>query len=365
MLTGSPNILRKYNQDLIRRLIHKFGPITKPELSKISHLSVPTVNKIVDDLLGSEILCLAENNEGNVGRKAQKFMINPDKGRILVLYYQDRTMTTNITDFLGQNVFSAQDVDKSTDLPSFLSFIDEKINHFLDMTKEKQDLAVCVGIPGVVSSQNLILNIPSKSYLEGFNLKNYIEKKFNLSTFVENDVNLKTIGFFNGEVKGKYDNFVYIYISEGFGSGIIIKGDLFKGYSNFAGEFGHMPIIKNRLNDFVRLSPIEKEYNSLIEKILTSQIEEEEAFQKYIPLLSVILCNFISVINPGLIALQAPKINEESITALKEELMLVIPEDAIPVLKIAQEKKYGLDGAFDYCLDNFLTSIHIVHQKGY
>ena len=51
MLTsGKPNLIRQFNRDLIRDLIQTKGPVTKNELARLSGASVPTVNKIVNQL---------------------------------------------------------------------------------------------------------------------------------------------------------------------------------------------------------------------------------------------------------------------------------------------------------------------------
>ena len=50
MLTGQPKLLKEVNRNIVKKMIFEYGPITKPELSKRSNLSLPTINKIVDGL---------------------------------------------------------------------------------------------------------------------------------------------------------------------------------------------------------------------------------------------------------------------------------------------------------------------------
>ena len=50
MLVGQPKLLKEVNRDIIKDLIFQQGPITKPELTRKTNLSLPTVNKIVDGL---------------------------------------------------------------------------------------------------------------------------------------------------------------------------------------------------------------------------------------------------------------------------------------------------------------------------
>ena len=45
----------------------------------------------------------------------------------------------------------------------------------------------------------------------------------------------------NGEATGGH-NFVYISVSDGVGTGVVINGELLRGRDHIAGEFGHMPL---------------------------------------------------------------------------------------------------------------------------
>src|SRR6185436_10474415 len=38
------------------------------------------------------------------------------------------------------------------------------------------------------------------------------------------------------------DDFVYVTVSDGVGAGVVIHGEVVRGHSNTAGEFGHIPI---------------------------------------------------------------------------------------------------------------------------
>ena len=55
--SGKPDLIRRYNRDLIQELILEKGPITKVELARLSGASVPTVNKIVNQLEADGLIC--------------------------------------------------------------------------------------------------------------------------------------------------------------------------------------------------------------------------------------------------------------------------------------------------------------------
>lgn len=79
----------------------------------------------------------------------------------------------------------------------------------------------------------------------GTNLVEKLETKFNIPSVLENDVNCAALGEkWLGAGKGQ-DNFVCITIGTGIGGGIVLNGDIFRGDTCVAGEFGHIQIEKN------------------------------------------------------------------------------------------------------------------------
>lgn len=79
----------------------------------------------------------------------------------------------------------------------------------------------------------------------GTNLVERLEKKFNLPAVLENDVNCAALGEkWLGAGKGQ-DNFVCLTIGTGIGGGVVLNGDIFRGDTCVAGEFGHIQVEKN------------------------------------------------------------------------------------------------------------------------
>ena len=104
----------------------------------------------------------------------------------------------------------------------------------------KKISGIGVGIPGPMNPYRGIVECsPHLSGWEGFPLKHFLEKELKLPAFLGNDANAAALGervFGKGR---KVRNFVYLTISTGIGSGIILDGKLLLGASFGAGEAGH------------------------------------------------------------------------------------------------------------------------------
>ena len=69
-----------------------------------------------------------------------------------------------------------------------------------------------------------------------------IENTFSLPIYLINEANAGAVGEFFLNRTLKEQNIVFISIDSGVGAGIVIDGNLYKGHSSKAGEFGHFTV---------------------------------------------------------------------------------------------------------------------------
>lgn len=79
----------------------------------------------------------------------------------------------------------------------------------------------------------------------GTNLVEKLEDKYKLPAVLENDVNCAALGEKWLGAGKEADDFICLTIGTGIGGGIVLDGDIFRGDTCVAGEFGHIQIEKN------------------------------------------------------------------------------------------------------------------------
>jgi len=100
--------------------------------------------------------------------------------------------------------------------------------------------AVSIGVPGSVELDTGTVLLAPNIYWKNVPLGSIIREYFQLPTFIEQDTKIAALGeFIKGAGKGS-KNCIYITVSTGIGSGIIIDGNLVRGSGGTAGEIGHM-----------------------------------------------------------------------------------------------------------------------------
>jgi glucokinase len=114
----------------------------------------------------------------------------------------------------------------------FKSIDDLNFNHEL-----LEGIGVCA--PGPLH-QGVIINPPNIPCWRNLPLANIIAERYKVPVVLENDANAAGYAeMIFGAAKG-YKNFVYITISTGIGTGIVINGEIYRGKNSLAGEGGHL-----------------------------------------------------------------------------------------------------------------------------
>jgi predicted NBD/HSP70 family sugar kinase len=99
---------------------------------------------------------------------------------------------------------------------------------------------VVIGVPGVVESATgtvkLAENAPG---IEGREFSREVEAHLSLPVTIENDINLAAVGEQSAGIARGVDDFVFVSIGTGLGSGIVLRGEIHRGHNGAAGELDY------------------------------------------------------------------------------------------------------------------------------
>lgn len=105
-----------------------------------------------------------------------------------------------------------------------------------------------VACPGPLNSEKgIIYSSPNLPQWHNVELVKYLSDKLKMDVYLENDADLAALGeCYFGEGKN-WDNFIYITVGSGVGSGVILNRKIYKGVSGIGAEIGHITIERNGL----------------------------------------------------------------------------------------------------------------------
>ena len=104
----------------------------------------------------------------------------------------------------------------------------------------KQIHRVGVGVPGLFNDQKgMVEESPNLKDWVGIPLRKKLQTTFRRPVRIENDANATALAEKHfGSGRG-LDTFIYLTVSTGIGSGVVVNGRLHRGISGSAGEVGH------------------------------------------------------------------------------------------------------------------------------
>jgi predicted NBD/HSP70 family sugar kinase len=364
-LAGKPQMLKEVNSSMIEQLVYERGPLSKPDLVKLTSLSLPTVSKLVDTLEQSARLSHAGRTEKGAGRKATLYETNRNSGCMLILYYTLGKYRCRIVDMLSDTLYetvlpldhsSSQKVKAST-----LNAIDILMEHA--PTKVK---VIGIGMPGVVKPDGCLLGIPQIASLEGCNLEKLLTASYKVGICVENNVNLAAVGYYN-RLREKQNNMVYIYAGNGIGAGLIINRELYRGSANFSGEIGFMVSGRIGHDDYIiHGGEMETHWRKFVNYAGGDFQKEGDPGQREaaIDSLSIIAANCVAILNPEVIVFGGPIFNQNLIDGIKRRVVCYIPKGIMPRFMYDHYDNTGLEGLILTCRNSITTGTQLVQNSG-
>lgn len=103
--------------------------------------------------------------------------------------------------------------------------------------------SIGIGTPGACDYSNGVLIYASTFKFKNANFKKALQKFIDVPIYIENDGNAAALAESRtGEAKGA-EHVIMITLGTGIGGGIIIGGNIYRGFNNVAGELGHTVIV--------------------------------------------------------------------------------------------------------------------------
>lgn len=224
------------------------GDFSITDLSHEMNLSVPTITKLVSELIEDGFVHDFGKQGTAGGRRPNIYGLNPYAGYFVGVDIKQDVITLAMLNFKGQVVdtrdavpFLMEDVSQSLDK------LCDIINDFISGSKIEREkiLAVGVNLSGRVNSRTGY----SYSYFfaEEQPLALLLEKRLACKVYVENDTRAMTYGEYMYGVGNNENTMIFVNASWGLGVGLVIDRKLFYGRSGFSGEFGHFPLLDNEV----------------------------------------------------------------------------------------------------------------------
>jgi glucokinase-like ROK family protein len=241
--------MNKMNKIQVLSIIHNKKTISRADIAKVTGLTLPTVSRIVAQLINQDgLVKYVGVGDSSGGRPpvivsfngSENFVIEIDLGATLIRgvlsdLNNDSQMEIHVPTMLENGYESIMD--------NVASVIERLLNK-RGLNRDKV-LGVGIGIAGLVNIKQGRVDFSPDFGWESVNIRDSLKKRINLPFFFDNSTRLMALGELNYGQGINYENFAVVNIGYGIASGIVIDGKTVFGSQGKAGEFGHIIVDAN------------------------------------------------------------------------------------------------------------------------
>lgn len=223
-------------------IVRRFGPITRPEISRVLGLNIVTVSNYIEEFINKNLVFEKEFDISEGGRRPVLLDINPDSGVVIGVGVNLLNIVGALVDLKGRIITRSVLERKGLGIKDVINCIIEIIAQTLNKANDIRPKikGIGVGIAGIVNKKDGAIRWPEKVG-SGYDyasiyvpLKNIIGKEFGFPVIIENDATAACFGEQWLDLEPGIKNLIYMF--SGVGCGIMINGEIYTGTTGSAGE---------------------------------------------------------------------------------------------------------------------------------
>lgn len=240
--------VRRHNLSLVLRQVSSPGQHSRASVSAETGLTRATVSSLVDDLIRRGLVKeVGLADAQRTGRPAT--ILEPDGSRVVAIGIEldVGAMYVVALDIAGRVVHQRRRVlGGSTDVDSLLSRLVEEVRVATRRVEAEggRVAGLSVAVPGIADvGRGVVVRAPNLGW-RNVPLRDRLAARLGVDVpiVVDNEANLGAVAELRTPQMAGVGHLVYLLAVSGVGTGVVIDGELFRGASGAAGEFGHTTV---------------------------------------------------------------------------------------------------------------------------
>ena len=179
------------------------------------------------------------------GRPPAVLGFNEDAGIVLAGDLGATHSRVAVADLGGEVLAeTAADIEIAAGPEHVLAWVDTTFDRLLGDLGHAPDrvLGIGIGLPGPVEfAAGRPVSPPIMPGWDGYDVRGHFFEQFGVPVLVDNDVNIMALGE-RWVMDEPVEDFIFVKVGTGIGSGLILDGELRRGAQGAAGDIGHIPV---------------------------------------------------------------------------------------------------------------------------
>ena len=236
---------REINRRIVLNLVRAHQPISRADLARVMGVRRGTVSIIVNELLEQKLVFEGATGETVRGRKPTFLYVESRRRAVVAVDIRASRTYLMLADRLGKPIGGVSGLPTVVDPRALVKTLARRIRALLD---EQDGVEACDGIgvvvPGMVEHSTMrIVHAPTLGW-RNVELREPLAAATDLPVQIENSGRACAIA----QLWAMHDgtaaagDLVFVSVSDGVGTGVVVQGEVLRGRNNIAGEFGHVPL---------------------------------------------------------------------------------------------------------------------------
>jgi predicted NBD/HSP70 family sugar kinase len=234
------------NQRFLLDWLYTNGPATRPQLARDSGLSQPTVFATLANLEKVGLVRPMGQSDEPSGRPALVYEADPTAGAVVAVDLGYERVRVVVADLTGKELSRIEVRNSARSAKAMVDMVFDATSSCTSMAGLALTDVTCaiIASPGVYKEQHgRIAYAPLMPGWQRPKLADALRERLIAPLTIENDVNLAALGEYTEGVGRGVSPFAYLHIGTGVGLGLVIDGQLYRGFSGAAGEIGFLPMM--------------------------------------------------------------------------------------------------------------------------
>lgn len=359
--------VQEMNRSLLIKLLRNNNVWTRAGLAKATGLKRATISNIINDFLDWGLVNETGILYGEKNRRSIGISLSSDKYKVIGVRLSRNFFSIGLFDLAGvEYSYKVEKIDALAGPDIALKKIKKEITNLVEKNRQQNKIiGIGIAIPGpYFRNEGRIVLMTEFPGWDKISIKNELKKAFDIPVYFEHDANAAAIAeWWYGAHSRESGTLIFIFVTEGVGSGIVIDGNLYRGSLGIAGEIGHTTVkvdgpkcecgnngclehycstiallreVKNGLINYPQ-SILNKDYsvNSIFSAFNSGDKLADKVIKKFLKFLGYGIVNVVNSFNPDLVIIggeiiqAGPKLLEILKNAVKEHLLPEIYNNTI------------------------------------
>ncbi|MCZ7644626.1 MAG: ROK family protein [Planctomycetota bacterium] len=229
------------NKVRVLDLIRARGQVSRPVLSEVLAINLPTISSLTKELLDERLIHAEGFDKSDGGRRPELLALNPGFSTAMGLELSLSGIRGVLTDLSGKVLDREEGPKKAPAEPEeMIDAVLAVAESLLARSGERRPVGVGLGLAGLSDETGRVWRyFPHRKTWRDVALAERLEQRLGIPARLENDVQAATLAELRyGQARGLRD-VLYLHIGHGIACGIVVDGKLYTGATRNAGEFGH------------------------------------------------------------------------------------------------------------------------------